>query len=239
MATKGSNSQILAVLSGGMDSAVALAMAIDVLKPERVGAVHFEYTQNHLAPENEAYFALCHYFNLDSLERHLLCLPGIGASSLTSTETRIKNHSLLGVPATYIPNRNMILIAHAAALAIENGYDTLCIGVHEEDAEYPDCTATFVNVIRRALAIGTAGAVGLQAPVIKMSKAAIVKVGLTLGVPFELTWTCYNPQKGVYGVDSHEWLACGECPACKLRQEAFIANGRYDPIAYVGKGQNA
>lgn len=219
---------LLAILSGGLDSAVSLALAKDLLQPERIGAVHFRYEQNHDLPEISSFRRVCDHYEIAEEDRVVYYVPAIGGSTLTHAEAphRIE---VPGVPPSYVPNRNMILIARAASHAIQYGFDALSAGMHEEDSAYPDCTAAFVNAMKRALACSTAGTVSFYAPVIKMSKAAIVRAGTKLGVPFELTWTCYDPQ----WLEPGQFVSCGKCPACKLRLSAFKDNGLRDPIPYL------
>lgn len=223
-----SNTSLLAILSGGLDSATALAVAKDLLNPGKIGAVHFEYTQTNRLLEGRAFDLVCDHFSIAKQNRYFLWLPPFGRSALTTTKSEAP--PLEGVPITFVPNRNMVLIARAAAQALEFDYDALCIGVHEEDSPYPDCSSAFVNTMKRALSLATAGAVSLYAPVIKMSKAAIVRAGKELGVPFEHTWTCYHPRW--LNDEGTEAVACGECTACKLRLAAFKKNGLQDPVLY-------
>lgn len=229
---------LLATLSGGLDSAVSLAMAVDLLSPTRIGAIHFEYTQTNSVPESQAFYALCDHFGIAEEDRFFFTIPALGGSALTTAFAPDGIGGAKGIPSTYVPNRNMIIIARAAAQALQQGYGALCIGVHEQDADYPDCTASFVNIMKRALSEATAGEVSLYAPILKMSKIAIVRTGLRLKVPFELTWSCYNPVEQFSYVAGDPELkvryeACGVCTTCKLRLAAFENNGIPDPIEYA------
>jgi 7-cyano-7-deazaguanine synthase len=123
--------------------------------------------------------------------------------------------------ATIVPNRNMIMIALAAAYAQVEGYDTLLIGAHAGDfAVYPDCRPEFFDALRPSLKLATG--VSLEAPFAHFSKADIVAAGAKLDVPFHLTWSCYEGKR----------YHCGQCGTCTERRWAFEKAGIADPTRY-------
>jgi 7-cyano-7-deazaguanine synthase len=129
-----------------------------------------------------------------------------------------------GVSPTYVPFRNGTFLALAAGFALQNECSEIWMGVHAEDARgwaYPDCTPEFVGAMANAIYVGTYHKVRLCAPLQYMMKKDVVRMGLDLGAPYHLTHSCYE------GIP-----ACGKCPTCVSRLEAFRANGAQDPIMY-------
>jgi 7-cyano-7-deazaguanine synthase len=229
------------LLSGGLDSSTVLAQAIDYQnnRPElgswrRVRGVAIDYGQRH-KKEIEAAMAVtddmrCE-FGLIKLPRELLA-----GSPLTDASQPIPDVSYAelphGISPTYVPFRNglfiSILAAHAQAwVGQKNNRSALIhIGAHSEDAEndaYPDCSGAFINAMREAVFVGTYGKVKLIAPFVGNTKAEIVQAGFDLGVPFDLTWSCYKGEE----------LHCGTCPTCRARKEAFKKAGVVDPTKYA------
>ena len=135
-----------------------------------------------------------------------------------------------GAPVdTYVPFRNGLFLSSAAAIAISNGCEVIYYGAHADDAAgnaYPDTSEEFNKAISDAIHIGSGNALRVKAPFISSSKADVVAAGADIGVPFELTWSCY---------EGHE-KACGLCGTCRDRIRAFRENGLKDPVEYEIKG---
>lgn len=219
------------LLSGGLDSATALACAkrdgFDVL------ALSVVYGQRH-ARELQSARAVAKA--LQAREHKVVEAPlaAFGGSALTDRRVRVPRARSLkqigrGIPVTYVPARNTVLLALAAAYAEARGARAIYIGANAIDySGYPDCRPEFLRAFERALARGTkAGlegrAIRIRAPLVRKSKAQIVRLALRLKVPVELTWSCY-----LGGA-----LACGTCDSCLLRLRGFREAGTTDPVAYA------
>ena len=132
--------------------------------------------------------------------------------------------------STYVPFRNGLFLASAASIAISNNCDVIYYGPHADDAAgnaYPDCSEVFNNAMQTAIYEGSGKKLRIEAPFVTMTKKDIVKVGLNLKVPYELTWSCYEGNE----------TPCGVCGTCRDRREAFLANGVEDPI-YIKRKEN-
>ena len=126
---------------------------------------------------------------------------------------------------TYVPFRNGLFLSSAASLALSLGCDEIYYGAHMDDAAmdaYPDCSKEFTDAINKAIYLGSGKKVNVIGPFVNMRKSDIVKLGLELKVPYEMTWSCY---------EGHD-KACGRCGTCIDRKKAFLANGVKDPIEY-------
>lgn len=215
--------------SGGLDSATCLALAS---KENRVIAVNFNYGQKHQA-EREAAKKLVDFYKVSELVE--IQMPDIfrgAGSTLTDKDkpnpevTYAEIRDTFGVSPTYVPYRNGNLLSAATAVAMVKEADSVWFGAHAEDARnwaYPDCTPEFIGAMANAIYIGTYYKVRLVTPVMWMMKKDIVRLGHELRVPFEITHSCYN----------NACPACGTCPTCVERKEAFRVNGLVDPIPYV------
>ena len=211
------------ILSGGLDSTVCLALAH---RDGAVGvAITFDYGQRHKVEVGHAAAVAAHY-NVD----HLVVpidLRGWGGSALTDASIAVPAEGGDGIPVTYVPARNLIFLAIALGVAEARDLDAVYIGVNALDySGYPDCRPEFVESFnatgRLALKRGVEGnPVEVRAPLVDLGKAAIVKLGVDLGAPLHLTYSCYR------GGDA----ACGECDSCRLRADAFAAGGITDPAA--------
>jgi 7-cyano-7-deazaguanine synthase len=207
-----------------MDSATALALAIE-RGAEVVGA-HFDYLQRTERKERECFEALCDHYRID--RRFVIDLRffgAIGASALTDRTIAVPNDFGSGVPITYVPFRNGIFLSVAGAIAEKEGADEIVIGAVQEDSSgYPDCREVFLRSMQEAIAHGTKETtnISINAPLIHLTKAQIVSEALRLGVPLELTWSCYQ----------NEVKACGVCESCRLRLKGFALAGASDPIEY-------
>ncbi len=173
-----------------------------------------------------------------SAQKHLILhldLDKIGGSALTDKIDVPKGRDIdkpaLEIPVTYVPARNTILLAHAVAWAEVLGADDIFIGVNAVDySGYPDCRPEFLEAFTKMANLGTkAGISGtsvftIQAPLLYLTKGEIIKKGISLGVDYSITHSCYDPQ---------DEKACGKCDACLLRLKGFEDAGIKDPIAYA------
>lgn len=216
------DSTAIVLLSGGMDSAVTAVLAKQMHK--KVIALNMYYGQKHqveieCARHIADKLALDQYHELDisAAFKNL-------QSSLLQHGTEIDNNQPKNtVGATYVPGRNMIFLSIAAGFADSVGAEYIYYGAHMEDfSGYPDCRPEFIQSIRSAILFGTKNGVNLVAPLMTMHKQDVVTQGMKLGVPFMLTHSCYRGKRP----------ACGTCPTCKLRLEAFKQAGYEDPILY-------
>lgn len=218
----------IVAVSGGMDSCVTLALAA---KKGRVAALHAGYGQRTQKRELRAFNEICGFYNIDRrLIVDLEYLRRIGGSSLTDLSAPVPEAKprSSGIPSTYVPFRNAHLLSVAVSWAevIDAGF--VYIGVVEEDSSgYPDCRVDFIESFAKAVETGTKpeNNIAIVAPLISKTKAEIVRLGLELGAPLHLTWSCYSPP-----VDG---AACGACESCRLRLRGFSEAGAEDPLAYV------
>ena len=153
--------------------------------------------------------------------------PLLGNNSLSSDQTEIPegHYEEESMKLTVVPNRNMIMLSVAVGWALALKFDAVAYGAHSGDhAIYPDCREEFAQALDRAVSLCDWHGMRLMRPFVKMDKGEIAKRGAALGVPFDLTWTCYK------GGDVH----CGKCGACQERREAFATHGIYDPVAFAG-----
>jgi len=189
---------------------------------------HGNYGQRTVQRELAAFRAQAAAFGVSlTLEADLAFLGRIGGSSLTDIRQEVPTGAAEppGIPSTYVPFRNSLLLATAVAWAEVLGAEAVCIGANVLDNPgYPDCRPAFFEAFNRVIELGTRPETHLviQTPLIYLDKAAIVRLGLALKAPLELTWSCYlNGEK-----------ACGRCSSCLLRLRGFAAAGVPDPIAY-------
>ena len=214
------------LLSGGMDSCVCAALAA---RDTQAAAMHISYGQRTEDRERQAFSRICDRL---SIEKRLVLrnevLRAVGGSALTDpsiqvpeTEGEIGSH---GIPVTYVPFRNAHFLAAAVSWAEVLDATRVYIGAVEQDSSgYPDCRPAYYKAFNTVIQAGTReGKIEIVTPLIAMRKAEIVRLGLELGAPFDLTWSCY----------SREDRACGVCESCVLRLRAFAAAGSPDPIPY-------
>ncbi len=219
------------LLSGGLDSATALAIA------QRDGfdcaAISFDYGQRH----RQELAAAARVAAAAGVSRHVvvpLDLRPIGGSALTSDvavpKDRDESAMAGGIPVTYVPARNTVFLAVALGWAETLGACDLFVGVNAVDySGYPDCRPAFVEAFERLANVATkAGVEGtrfvVHAPLIRMTKAEIIRTGLALGVDYALTHSCYDPLP--------DGGPCGRCDSCVLRRKGFAEAGTTDPLAY-------
>jgi 7-cyano-7-deazaguanine synthase len=220
-------SRAIVLLSGGMDSCVCAALAA---RDHEAAAVHISYGQRTEQREKQSFLGICERLKI----RHRLivrneALGMIGGSALTDNSIPVPNAGDVGhsVPVTYVPFRNAHFLAVAISWAEVLGAEKVYIGAVEPDSSgYPDCRPAYYRAFNEVARTGTKeGKIEIVAPLIAMRKAEIVRLGLELGVPFDLTWSCY----------SREDAACGVCESCVLRLRAFAAAEAHDPIPYAAK----
>ncbi len=223
----------LVLVSGGLDSSVALAKAVSERGNENVVALSISYGQKHIK-EIKASNDICTYYHVEHLYLDLgeifkysncsLLSSSSEEVPLASYEEQLKN--LNGTPvSTYVPFRNGLFLSSAASIALSKGCDLIYYGAHKDDSAgnaYPDCSKEFNKAINDAIYIGSGNQVRVEGPFVNISKKDIVKLGTSLKVPFNLTWSCY---------EGHD-KACGKCGTCLDRIAAFKANGLEDPIEY-------
>ncbi len=224
----GRKGRAVVVLSGGMDSCVCAALAV---RDHDAAALHVSYGQRTEARERQASLAICD--RLGIMDRLLLrdeSLTQIGGSALTDEKIAVPDATgEIGrnIPVTYVPFRNAHFLSAAVSWAEVLGADKVYIGAVEQDSSgYPDCRPAYYRAFNEVIKAGTKeGRIEIVTPLITLRKVEIVRLGLELGAPFDLTWSCY----------SREDEACGECESCVLRLRAFAAAGAHDPIPYVAK----
>jgi len=218
-------SRAVVLLSGGMDSCVCAALA---MRDHEVAAVHVSYGQRTEERERQSFLAICRRLEIgDTLMVRNEALRAIGGSALTEDGIAVPPAESLGqgIPVTYVPFRNAHFLAVAVSWAEVLGAEKVYIGAVEPDSSgYPDCRPAYYEAFNAVVKAGTKeGKIQVVTPLIAMRKAEIVRLGLELGAPFDLTWSCY----------SHEDRACGVCDSCVLRLRAFAAAGVSDPIPYA------
>lgn len=219
------------LLSGGIDSTTCLALAVDELGAENVLALNILYGQKHDRELASAKAVAEHYgvpyFEMDmSVVMQYSDCPLLKHSDRSikheSYGDQLKEKGGAGVVDTYVPFRNGLFLSAAASFAMSKGADYVLYGAHADDAAgnaYPDCSVAFAEAMSRAIMEGTNGYVELVAPLVQKNKAEVVRLGLGLSAPYELTWSCYEG-----GAEP-----CGECGTCIDRARAFAANGVEDP----------
>jgi 7-cyano-7-deazaguanine synthase len=210
-----------------MDSAVCATLAV---RDYDVAAVHISYSQRTEERERQSFLAISQRLNIhDKLMVRNEALSAIGGSALTDTEIAVPDAESIGntIPVTYVPFRNAHFLAVAVSWAEVLGAEKVYIGAVEPDSSgYPDCRPAYYKAFNAVVKAGTReGRIEIVTPLIAMRKAEIVRLGLELGAPFDLTWSCYSRQD----------QACGVCDSCILRLRAFEAAGVKDPIAYTAK----
>lgn len=217
------------LLSGGMDSCVTASLAVRDTHP---AAMHISYGQRTEARERQAFDKICDRLGIT---RRLMLknevLSAVGGSALTDESIQVPEADgeigTGGIPITYVPFRNAHFLAAAVSWAEVLDATRIYIGVVEQDSSgYPDCRPAYYRAFNEVIRAGTReGKIEIVTPLITMRKAEIVKLGLSLGAPFDLTWSCY----------SREDRACGVCESCVLRLRAFAAAGAEDPIPYAAQ----
>jgi 7-cyano-7-deazaguanine synthase len=215
------------LLSGGLDSATILAVAAE--QGYRCYALSVMYGQRHGA-ELEAAHTLARTLGAAEHKVVHIGLDAIGGSALTDPSIPVPLVPSEGIPVTYVPARNTVLLALALGWAEVIGARAIFVGVNAIDyAGYPDCRPAFIQAFERLANVATrAGVEGaefrIHAPLIRLSKAQIIREGIRLGLDYGLTVSCYAADK--------RGRACGACDACRLRRQGFAAAGIPDPTCY-------
>lgn len=227
------NKKAIVLLSGGLDSTTALAIA------KKSGfenyALSFAYGQRH---EIELQFAkkIAEKFGVKEHKIATIDLRTFGGSALTSEIAVPKNQEILQnrIPITYVPARNTIFLSYALAYAEVVGAFDIFIGVNAIDySGYPDCRPEFIETFEKLATLATAAGVEnkghfkIHTPLIKLSKKEIIEEGIRNGVDYSITHSCYDPI-----IEDNKVISCGKCDSCKLRLEGFKAAGIEDNLMY-------
>lgn len=216
------------LLSGGLDSATVLAMAR--AQGYACYALGFDYGQRHRA-ELQAARSVAADLGAEEYKVVALDLRAIGGSALTDDSIAVPEEETGGIPVTYVPARNTVFLSIALGWAEVVGAQDIFVGVNAVDySGYPDCRPEYIAAFERMANLATRAAVegsrlSIQAPLMQMSKADIVRRGTELGVDYSLTVSCY--QAGPEGA------ACGRCDSCRLRAAGFAEAGLADPTVYA------
>lgn len=221
----------LVLFSGGVDSSTCLAMAVDKYGSENVIALSVYYGQKH-DKEIKSSQKIAEYYGVKFITIDLaLIFADSDCSLLSGSDKEIPQETYAeqlektdGKPvSTYVPFRNGLFLSSAASIALSNDCSVIYYGAHSDDAAgnaYPDCSSDFNDAMNLAIYLGSGKQLEIIAPFVNLTKADVVKKGLELGVPYEMTWSCYE------GSDK----PCGVCGTCRDRIKAFEANGVKDPL---------
>ena len=224
--------KILVLSSVGVDSTTCLAMAVKEVGAENVLALSVYYGQKH-DKEIQAAKKVAEYYGVRRMELDLsVIFAGSNCSLLKQSTEDIplesyaqqieETHGEKPV-STYVPFRNGLFLSSAASIALSHGCSKIMYGAHADDAAgaaYPDCSVDFVGAMNQAIYLGSGNQLTIEAPFVSLTKADVVKKGLELGVPYALTWSCYEGGE----------KPCGKCGTCIDRQRAFELNGTVDPL---------
>lgn len=219
------------LLSGGLDSATTLAIAR--AEGYECHCLTVDYGQRHRV-ELAAAARVARALGAAGHKIVVLDLTVIGGSALTDARIAVPEAPTQGIPVTYVPARNTILLALALAWAEVLEAQHLFFGANAVDySGYPDCRPEYMRAFEALANLATRAAVEgkrltLHTPVIALTKAEIIQRGVELGVDYALTVSCYQP--------TQEGVACGRCDSCRLRRAGFAAAGIPDPAPYVGDG---
>ena len=216
----------IVLVSGGMDSCVTAAAARE--ENDEIAFLHISYGQRTEARERKAFGDIADYYGVEKrLDVSIEHLSKIGGSSLTDKDIDVTEADLESneIPTSYVPfrNANMLSIATSWAEVLKAG--AIYIGAVAEDSSgYPDCRPEFYAAFQQTINTGTKPGTNIEirTPIIQLSKAEIVKKGIELAAPLELSWSCYRSED----------LACGTCDSCALRLRGFERAGTADPIRY-------
>lgn len=229
--------KVIVLGSGGVDSTTCVAMAVKEYGAENVVIASLHYGQKHDI-ELECARKIAKFYSVRHIEDDIssvmkyaknVCALMTGGADISPT-SYTEQQATSGVCRvnTYVPFRNGLMLSVAASYAdslFPNEPVDIYYGAHADDARgnaYADCSVEFVKAMDNAISIGTYGLIHVKAPLMNMTKADVVKLGLSLSVPYELTYSCYNGQE----------KPCGVCASCRTRREAFRLNGVEDPVVY-------
>jgi len=222
----------IVILSGGLDSTTCMGIA--KAQGYELYPLTFDYGQRHKS-EIENARQVAEFYGV--AQRHKIVSLGFlkefGGSALTDESIEVPPAGESGpidsdIPVTYVPGRNLLFLSIATSYAEVTGAEAIYIGVNALDySGYPDCRPEFIRKVEEVMALATrvgveGGPMRIETPLIHWSKADIIREGTRLGVPYQLTTSCYNGQQ----------VACGECDSCRLRLKGFAEAGLTDPIPY-------
>lgn len=224
------NKKALVLFSGGIDSTTCLAIAIEKYGLENVVPLSIVYGQKH-DKEMKSAQSILKFYGLEGITYDLTSVFSSSNCSLLKTSTeeipkgnyqsqKKHNNDLV---STYVPFRNGLFLSLASSIALSNNCQVIYYGAHKDDnamTAYPDCSPAFFHSIREAVYEGTGKQLLLYAPFLHKNKSEIVKEGLALNIPYELTWSCYE------GSDK----PCRTCATCIDREQAFLNNQTIDPL---------
>jgi 7-cyano-7-deazaguanine synthase len=233
MTAKWQGAKAVVLLSGGMDSCVCAAIARERHGAGNIALLHAGYGQRTQERERRAFEEIADFYGVSQrLVVRLDHFRAIGGSALTDTKIAVPENELgatgprgSAIPVTYVPFRNAHFLAVAVSWAEAIGARAVYIGAVAEDSSgYPDCRAEYYQVFQELVKVGTRPETQIEiaTPVITLKKSAIIRRGIELGAPLQLTWSCYQ----------NEDRACGACDSCLLRLQAFAEAGVPDPIPY-------
>ncbi|MGR3292393.1 MAG: 7-cyano-7-deazaguanine synthase QueC [Candidatus Scalindua sp.] len=215
------------LLSGGLDSCVTMAIARE---NHNIAMLHVGYGQRTQTREYNSFRSIARFYNIPetrTLAIELDFLRKIGGSSLTDHNMPVdKDNTDAGIPTSYVPFRNTHLLSIAVSWAEAIKADSIYIGAVQQDSpDYPDCRAEYYEAYNKLVEVGTKPSTNIKVitPLLNMSKSEIVKKGIELAAPLQLTWSCYERND----------KACGCCQSCRLRLKAFEEAGVKDKIHYV------
>lgn len=223
----------LVLSSGGVDSTTCLGLAVNKYGKENVVALSMYYGQKH-TKEIGAANKVAKYYDVEHISLDLSKIFEYSNCSLLShSDEEVPKEAYSeqlkktkGKPvSTYVPFRNGLFLASAASIALSKECEVIYYGAHSDDAAgsaYPDCSEAFNNAMNEAIYEGSGKQLKIKAPFVNLTKSEVVKKGLELKVPYELTWSCYEGKE----------KPCGKCGTCIDRKKAFEKNGIKDPIEY-------
>lgn len=231
-ANKAAPKHAVVLLSGGLDSATTLAVANS--RGYVCHALSFDYGQRHVAELGAASRVAT---SLGAVEHRLvrLDLGQLGGSALTDSAIAVPESPTEGIPVTYVPARNTVMLSYALAWTEVLGARDIFIGVNAVDySGYPDCRPEFIEAFEKLANLATKAGVEqgnfhVHAPLINLGKSDIIRLGTSLGVDYGQTVSCYQA--------TADGLACGRCDSCRLRREGFLTAGLDDPTRYVEETQ--
>jgi 7-cyano-7-deazaguanine synthase len=225
----------IVLLSGGMDSCVCTAIARERHGERNLALLHAGYGQRTQKRERRAFEEIADYYGVqDRLVVQLEHFRAIGGSALTDQRIAVPENELgapaaapgeAEIPVTYVPFRNAHFLSVGVSWAEAMGAGAIYIGAVAEDSSgYPDCRPEYYRVFQDLIRVGTRPETQIEiiTPVIRMKKSEIIRRGLELEAPLQLTWSCYQGEEA----------ACGACDSCLLRLRAFAETGVEDPIVY-------
>ena len=229
------NVEAVVLLSGGMDSCVGAAMAIQAHGAEHVALLHAGYGQRTQRRERHAFESIADFYHVRKrLVVQLDHFRVLGGSALTDGNIAVPEHRHISdgpsaneIPVTYVPFRNAHFLSVAVSWAEVIGAHFIYIGAVAEDSSgYPDCRPEYYRVFQELIRVGTRPEthIAIATPVIALKKSEIIRKGIELGAPLHLTWSCYQSEDA----------ACGVCDSCLLRMRAFAEAGLRDPIPQRG-----